>query len=122
MRPANRDEDARARLWRVEICNLRLDGDPEHVDARSSQPRGGDGLRCEAVNEVYLHGLWVDHHGGHGINLIDCYEDPRVVDCIITYNAAAGIHILRGHDIVVNANQLEENLDACSASTASTCA
>ena len=59
-----------------------------------------------------MHGLSVDHNGGHGVNLVDCYEDPRVSDSIITYNAQAGLNILRGHDIVVNANQFEENQDA----------
>src|SRR5690606_21174438 len=33
-------------------------------------------------------------------------------DCILTYNADAGLNILRGHDIVVNGNQFEENRDA----------
>jgi len=78
----------------------------------SGNPRSGDGLLAEAVNEIYVHGLSVDHNGGHGINLVDCYEDPRICDSILTYNALAGLNILRGHDIVVGANQFEENQDA----------
>ncbi|MGC9326083.1 MAG: right-handed parallel beta-helix repeat-containing protein, partial [Candidatus Hinthialibacter sp.] len=42
----------------------------------------------------------------------DCYEDPRVSDSILTYNAQTGLNLLRCHDIVVNANQFEENQDA----------
>ena len=54
----------------------------------------------------------VDHHGGNGIVLKDCYEDPRLVGNIITYNAAAGVLLEGCHDIVVSANQFEENQDA----------
>jgi hypothetical protein len=35
-----------------------------------------------------------------------------VADCIITYNKKSGLEILGCHDIVVNANQFEENQDA----------
>jgi nitrous oxidase accessory protein NosD len=41
-----------------------------------------------------------------------CYEDARISDSIITYNGQAGIHAVGCHDVVVNANQLEENEDA----------
>jgi parallel beta-helix repeat protein len=54
----------------------------------------------------------VDHNGGHGIAMIDCYEDPRVSDSILTYNKKTGLFIDGCHDIVVNANQFEENQDA----------
>ncbi len=54
----------------------------------------------------------VDHHGGNGISLIDCYEDPRVTNSILTYNKHVGLFIDAGHDIVVNANHFEENTDA----------
>lgn len=91
-----------ARIWRVQLADFRISGNP----------KSGDGLVAEGVNEIYVHGLSIDHNGGHGINLVDCYEDPRVSDCILTYNGLAGLNILRGHDIVVNANQFEENQDA----------
>ena len=101
LRPANYPTDRRARIWRVQMANLRISGNP----------KSGDGIRAEGVNEIYLHGVSIDHNGGHGISLIDCYEDPRISDSILTYNAKAGLHILRGHDIVVNGNQFEENQD-----------
>ena len=102
LRPKSRDEDSRARIWRLQIGNLRLSGDEAC----------GDGILAEGINEIFLIGVSIDHHGGHGIHMIDCYEDPRIADCIITYNKKAGIYIKNGHDIVVNANQFEENQDA----------
>lgn len=102
LRPKNRAEDGGARIWRVQVADFRISGNP----------KSGDGLLAEGVNEIYIHGLAVDHNGGHGINLVDCYEDPRVADSIITYNAKAGLNIQAGHDIVVNGNQFEENQDA----------
>lgn len=102
IRPRNRATDRKTRIWRVQVAHMRLSGNP----------RSGDGLRAEAVNEIYLQGLSVDRHGGHGIHLLDCYENPRVVQCNITYNAQAGLHLQGCHDIVVNANQFEENQDA----------
>ena len=99
-------------LWRVQLANFRICGDPAAVDAKSTRPKSGDGLLAQHVNELYVHGLSIDHNGGHGIHLDHCYEDPRIADSIITYNAAAGIHLVGCHDIVVNANQLEENQDA----------
>ncbi|GIW82762.1 MAG: hypothetical protein KatS3mg105_4569 [Gemmatales bacterium] len=92
----------RTRIWRVQLADFRISGNP----------KSGDGLRVEGVNELYISGLAIDHNGGHGINLIDCYEDPRISDSILTYNRLAGLNIVGGHDIVVNANQFEENQDA----------
>ena len=89
------------RLWRIQLADFRISGNPE----------SGDGILAQGINEIYLHGMAVDHHGGNGITLVDCYEDPRIVDSIITYNKKTGLHILRGHDIVVNGNQFEENRD-----------
>ena len=95
-------DDPRARIWRVQLADFRISGNP----------KSGDGLLAQGVNEIFVHNLSIDHNGGHGINLVDCYEDPRIADSIVTYNANAGLNILRGHDIVVNGNQFEENLDA----------
>ncbi len=100
--PANFDEDKKARLWRVQVSDLRISGNP----------KSGDGLLAKGIQELYLHGVSIDHHGGCGINLIDCYEDPRVSDSILTYNAVAGLRIEACHDIVVSANHFEENQDA----------
>jgi hypothetical protein len=100
--PANLDTDKNARLWRVQMADLRISG----------HEKSGDGIFAEGIQEIYLEGVSVDHHGGHGIVLKDCFEDPRVADCIITYNKKSGIEILGCHDIVVNANHFEENQDA----------
>jgi parallel beta-helix repeat protein len=89
-------------LWRVQLADFRISGNP----------KSGDGLLADAVNEIYIHGLAVDHNGGHGINLQYCYEDPRIADSILTYNGKVGINIDGSHDIVVNDNQFEENQDA----------
>jgi len=102
IRPKTFDKDPKARLWRVQLGNFRISGNE----------KSGDGVFAEGIQEIFIHGLSVDHHGGHGIALIDCYEDPRVSDSILTYNKKAGLFIDAGHDIVVNANHFEENQDA----------
>lgn len=112
VRPPNLAENPRAFVWRVQLADFRICGDPDVIDARSTQPTSGDGLLAQRVNEIYIEGLSVDHNGGHGINLVDCLEDARVCDSIMTYNRQAGLNILGAHDIVVNANQFEENNDA----------
>ena len=101
IRPDEYAENPKARLWRVQIGNFRISGNE----------KSGDGVFAEGIQEIFIHGLSVDHHGNHGINLQNCYEDPRVADSILTYNAQAGLNIYSGHDIVVNANHFEENLD-----------
>jgi parallel beta-helix repeat protein len=112
VRPPKKEGKPIEKLWRVQLADFRICGDPEAVDAKSTKPKSGDGLLAEHVNEIFIHNLSVDHNGGHGINLVYCYEDPRVSDSIMTYNVAAGLNILAGHDIVVSANQFEENQDA----------
>lgn len=102
IRPKTFDADPKARLWRVQLGNFRISGNE----------KSGDGVFAEGIQEIFIHGLSVDHHGGHGIALVDCYEDPRVSDSILTYNKKAGLFIDAGHDIVVNANHFEENQDA----------
>ena len=96
------DDDSAKRVWRVQLADFRISGNP----------KSGDGVLAKGVNEIYLHGLSIDHNGGHGVSLMDCYEDPRISDSILTYNAKAGLHIYAGHDIIVNGNQFEENQDA----------
>lgn len=102
LRPANLDEDKKARLWRVQMADLRISG----------SEKSGDGVFAECIQEIYLEGVSIDHHGGHGVNLKSCFEDPRIADCILTYNKKCGIEIFDCHDIVVNANHFEENQDA----------
>ncbi len=94
----NRDNS----LWRVQLANFRISGNP----------KSGDGLLARFVDEIYVEGLSVDRNGENGIRLVHCYEDPRIADSILTYNGASGLQVEGGHDIVVNANQFEENLDA----------
>jgi parallel beta-helix repeat protein len=88
--------------WRVELSNFRVSGNP----------KSGDGIYMEKVQELFITGLAVDHNGRHGIHMNLCTENPRVAHCNITYNAQTGIYIYGGHDIVVNANEFEENQDA----------
>lgn len=88
--------------WRVELSNFRVSGNP----------KSGDGIYLEKVQELFITGLAVDHNGRHGIHMNLCTENPRIAHCNITYNAQAGINIYGGHDIVVNANEFEENQDA----------
>jgi parallel beta-helix repeat protein len=107
--PPEAEKSPKARLWRVEITGLRIQGDPTAIDDKSGQPTSGHGIWAQNVNEIFIHGVTVDHHGGHGIYLLNCYENPRIIGCNITYNRGSGIHIEGGHDIVVTGNQLEEN-------------
>ncbi|MCP5119396.1 MAG: right-handed parallel beta-helix repeat-containing protein, partial [bacterium] len=90
------------RIWRVQLANFRVSGNE----------KSGDGILAEGVNEILIHNVAVDHNGGNGITLVDCYEDPRIADSILTYNAKAGLEVRGGHDSVVNGNQFEENQDA----------
>jgi len=87
---------------RLQLADFRISG----------STASGDGITAYGINEIYLSGMSIDHNGGNGISLIDCYEDPRISDSIITYNTKTGLNILHGHDIIVNANQFEENQDA----------
>ena len=95
-------EDTKLRPWRVHVSNLRITGNPQ----------SGAGIVAEQVNEIYLEGVTVSEHGGDGILLDHCYEDPRIADCLITYNRGTGLNLIGCHDIVVSGNQFEENQDA----------
>jgi hypothetical protein len=90
------------KLWRVMLSNLRVTGNEQ----------SGNGIEALLVNEVFLQGVTVSNHGGDGIKLDRCYEDPRVNDCLITYNKKTGLNLPGCHDIVVCGNQFEENRDA----------
>ena len=102
LRPALLDQDKQARLWRVQLADFRITGGE----------KSGDGIFAEGIQEIYFEGLSIDHNGRHGIQLLNCFEDPRLADCIITYNKAAGVEIINCHDIIVNGNHFEENQDA----------
>ena len=112
VRPGDLAKNPRARLWRVQLADFRVNGDPNTVNDKSTSPKSGDGIVFQNIDELYVHGMTVDHNGGHGIHLIACVEDPRIADSIIEYNRQAGLNVVGGHDTVVNANHFEENQDA----------
>jgi parallel beta-helix repeat protein len=89
-------------IWRIQLSDFRVSGNS----------KSGDGLYFERVNEVHISGLMVDHNGGNGINLTRCPENPRINHCNITYNGKAGIYVIACDDVVISANQFEENQDA----------
>ncbi len=89
-------------IWRIRLANFRITGNPE----------SGDGIVARQVDEVFLDGLTVSYHGGDGVVLDACYEDPRISSCLMTYNKKTGLALSGCHDIVVSANQFEENHDA----------
>ena len=90
------------RLWRVMLSNFRITGNP----------KSGHGIEAILIEEIFLQGVTVSYHGGDGVRLDHCYEDPRVSDCLFTYNKQVGLNLIGCHDIVVCANQFEENNDA----------
>ena len=89
-------------LWRICLTDFRLTGNE----------KSGPGVYARRINEIFIDGLTVSYHGGDGITLDFCIEDPRVCNSLITYNKATGLNIIGGHDIVVSANHFEENQDA----------
>ena len=95
-------KDGKSRNWRVQIADLRITGNE----------KSGHGIEANYVQEIFIHGVTVSNHGKHGIYLDYCYEDPRVSDCLMTYNKQTGLEIIGCHDIVVCGNHFEENLDA----------
>ena len=96
------EKSPRAVRWRVQITNLRITGNE----------KSGHGILARHVNEILLHGVTSSYHGGDGIRLDNCYEDPRICDCLLTYNKGTGLNLLGCHDIVVVGNQFEENQNA----------
>ncbi|MCA9117261.1 MAG: right-handed parallel beta-helix repeat-containing protein [Planctomycetaceae bacterium] len=90
------------RLWRVHLADFRITGNEQ----------SGHGIEAILCEEIHLEGVTVSYHGGEGIRLDRCYEDPRIVDCLITYNKSTGVNLLGCHDIVVTGCQFEENQDA----------
>lgn len=95
-------KDRKTELWRVRLANFRITGNE----------KSGHGIEFRRINEVFVDGVTVSYHGGDGIRLFFCYEDPRICDSLITYNKQIGLNLIGCHDIVVSANQFEENQDA----------
>jgi len=89
-------------LWRIRLADFRITGNE----------KSGDGIVARNIDELFIDGITVSYHGGCGIRMTSCYEDPRIVNSLITYNKATGLLLEGCHDIVVAANQFEENSDA----------
>ncbi|NND99434.1 MAG: right-handed parallel beta-helix repeat-containing protein [Pirellulaceae bacterium] len=89
------------RLWRVNVANLRVTGND----------KSGAGIDARYIEELHIDSVTSSHHGGDGLRLHFCYEDPRVSDCLFTYNKKCGLAIEGCHDIIVSSNQFEENQD-----------
>lgn len=89
------------RLWRVSVTDLRITGND----------LSGSGIEAHYVEEIVIEQVTSSHHGGNGVWLNHCYEDPRVVNNLLTYNQKSGLHLDGCHDIIVAANQFEENQD-----------
>ncbi|WP_417850366.1 right-handed parallel beta-helix repeat-containing protein [Thalassoglobus sp.] len=98
----NAKTDRKFNLWRVHVTDLRITGNE----------KSGAGIEARQVNEIYIEGITLSENGGDGVFLNYCYEDPRIVDSLFTYNKKNGVHLAGCHDIVVNANHFEENQDA----------
>jgi hypothetical protein len=97
-----KDKDGKERLWRINLTNFRVTGNE----------KSGHGIYAKAIQEIFIQGVTVSYNGGDGIVLDHCYEDPRISDCLITYNKGTGVNLVACHDIVVSANHFEENDDA----------
>lgn len=102
VQPKDLDQDPKAMQWRVMLSNFRITGNE----------KSGHGIAARNVNEIFIQGVTVSNNGGDGIYCEYCYEDPRISDCLITYNKGTGLNLIKGHDIVVSSNQFEENQDA----------
>ena len=95
-------DDRKAELWRIRLANFRITGNE----------KSGHGIEARRINEIFIDGVTVSYHGGDGVRLYYCYEDPRVCDSLMTYNKKTGLNMIGCHDVVVAANQFEENDDA----------
>jgi parallel beta-helix repeat protein len=96
--------DRKSHLWRVEISNLRITGNR----------KSGPGIQPTAVHEIVIRNVTIDRHGSHGVLMNRCEENPRVIGCNFTYNNGYGLRMLGCHDMIVSANQFEENVHALS--------
>ena len=87
------------RLWRVHVADLRITGNE----------KSGAGIEARYIEEIFIQGVSSSYNGTDGVRLHFCYEDPRVSDCLFTYNKQCGVSLEGCHDIVVSANHFEEN-------------
>jgi hypothetical protein len=63
---------SKERLWRIQLANLRITGNKQ----------SGHGIEAIQIEEVFLNGVSVSYHGGDGVRLNKCYEDPRITGCL----------------------------------------
>jgi len=98
----NAATDRQHQRWRVRLAHFRVTGNDQ----------SGAGIEARQINEIFLDGVTSSYHGGDGIFLNYCYEDPRIANCLLTYNKGVGVNLRGCHDIVVSACQFEENQDA----------
>lgn len=89
------------RLWRVSLADLRVTGNE----------KSGAGIEARYIEELMVHGVSSSYNGGDGLRMRFCYEDPRVSNNLFTYNKQCGVYIDGCHDIIISANQFEENQD-----------
>lgn len=99
---AGMEIDSKDGIWRVRLANFRITGNE----------KSGHGIEANFVEEIFIDGVTVSYHGGDGVHLYRCDEDPRICDSLITYNKGTGLELIGCHDIVVSSNQFEENQDA----------
>ena len=100
--PDGADVKKDERLWRINLASFRITGNEN----------SGHGIEAIQIQEIFIQGVSVSYNGADGIRLDYCYEDPRVSNCLLTYNKGVGLNLLGCHDIVVSSNQFEENQDA----------
>jgi parallel beta-helix repeat protein len=98
---AGKSTPSKERLWRVAVANLRVTGNKN----------SGAGIEARYIEEILIQGVSCSHNGGDGFRLQGCYEDPRIVNNLLTYNGKSGLAIEGCHDIIVSSNQFEENHD-----------
>ncbi|MEN8229900.1 MAG: right-handed parallel beta-helix repeat-containing protein [Bacteroidota bacterium] len=98
----DKGEGRESELWRISLQDFRITGNE----------KSGHGIEFRRINEVFMQGVTVSYHGGDGVLLYYCYEDPRIANSLITYNKGTGVNLVGCHDIIVSANQFEENQDA----------
>ncbi len=78
----DKGESRESELWRVNLLNFRITGNE----------KSGHGIEARWVNEIFIQGITVSYHGGDGILLYNCYEDPRVSNSLITYIKIVAYH------------------------------
>ena len=95
------NKNERKPLWRVMLDNFRVTGND----------KSGNGIEAVWINELFIQGVTVSHHGGDGVHCHFCVEDMRLNDSLITYNKKSGLRTIGNHDSIVSANHFEENFD-----------